>query len=410
MAGAFETIGTAFEQSISGYAEDVSGALIGNISPVIMTGISIYFLLKAYLYMTGRADGAVVDTMITVFKIAFISMIGLNSGNFISMGIGLINGAEDLLLGALPNSVDTASIWGSVDQLWSEVGDGLQSLINLFSKLDFSFGNIGESFLYALLLVGIMGTFLIAASFLTMASLGVIIIAKLSLVLILGFGPLFISLLMFPLTRSWFDGWLKACLIPVFTMVIMAAVLALLGTIFSEQMAKLATKINSFADAETGGFAELAINVMTFLILCVAIATLIKAVPSLAAGVVGGIALGAVGLGTMMSGVAGGAAKIAAGGAGIYAGAVNNQLLRHSAANVMSGRTSVSQLGVDAAGRAANFAFNAYGSMRSRRALNAALASNDFRSSSLWSDYARSNGSLYSGQGRLTNNAAYLSM
>lgn len=380
MAGAFETIGTAFEQSISGYAEDVSGALIGNISPVIMTGISIYFLLKAYLYMTGRADGAVVDTMITVFKIAFISMIGLNSGNFISMGVGLINGAEDLLLGALPNSVDTASIWGFVDQLWSEVGDGLQSLINLFSKLDFSFGNIGESFLYALLLVGIMGTFLIAASFLTMASLGVIIIAKLSLVLILGFGPLFISLLMFPLTRSWFDGWFKACLTPVFTMVIMAAVLALLGTIFSEQMAKLATKINSFADADKDGFAELTINVMTFLILCVAIATLIKAVPSLAAGVVGGIALGAVGLGAMMSGVAGGTAKIAAGGVGIYAGAVGNQLLKHSASNVMSGSTSVSQLGVNAAGSLAGHmgsSLKSVGSagIRALRALKAARIS-----------------------------------
>ena len=380
MAGAFETVGTAFEQSISGYAESVSGALIGNISPVIMTGISIYFLLKGYLYMTGRADGAVVDTMITVFKIAFIAMIGLNTGNFISYGVGFINGAEDLLLSSLPGSADTASVWGAVDQLWRSVGDGLLSLWDVIMALDWGLTSFGSSLLYALLMLALIGVFLAAVALMTMASLGVIIIAKLSLVLILGFGPLFVSLLMFPVTRSWFDGWLKACLTPVFTMVIMAAVLALLSTIFSDLMSSMLNKITAIKDVKSQDFVKLAISIVTFLIVCVAIATLLKAVPSLAAGIVGGMALGAVGLGAMMSGVAGGAAKIAAGGAGIYAGAVGNQLLKQSAANVMSGRTSVSQLGVNAAGSFAghlglSLKSAGSGGMRALRALKAARIS-----------------------------------
>lgn len=61
-----------------------------------------------------------------------------------------------------------------------------------------------------------------------------------------------------------------------------------------------------FAD---GGAADILTALFTFIIVCFGLATLVKAVPSLAAGVTGGIGMGAVGLGQMLRGIGTGTAQ-----------------------------------------------------------------------------------------------------
>ena len=350
MAGAFESLGSNFETAIAGYAEDMSGALIGSLTPIISTCVILYFTLKGYLYMSGRAEGAISDTVITAFKIALISSIALNTGNFISDGIGFINGVEDLLLSALPSSTPLTSVWSSVDELWSNVESGIAAIFNLMSEIDFGFGNIGKALLHGLLLIAVLIAFLAASALLVLASLGVIIVAKLSLVIILGFGPLFLCTLMFPITRAWFDGWLKACLTPVFTMVVMAGLLSLLNTIFQSTMSSLVVKINEAASGNAEAFAPFALAVMTFLIMCLALATLIRAIPTLASGMVGGMGISAVGLGAMLSGASGGALAAANAGKAVLGYAVHNKAL---AQNSMSHLGSSGRVGSFAAGQAA---------------------------------------------------------
>ena len=296
---AIESVGTMLEDGISGYAEQISGALITNLSPVIFTCVSLYFLLKGWMFLTGRAEGAIADTVITAFKVALISMVGLNTGNFVSYGIGFINGAESLLMSVLPES--PASCWTALDTLWSTIGDGVLAIWEMISKLDWD--EIG----YAFLLVLMLFAFFIAGAFLTLAGLGVFIIAKLSLVVILGFGPLFICCLMFPVTKTWFDGWIKACMTNIFTVVLLAAVISLVSTVFEERVSKISEIFSmNFAD---GGAADILTALFTFIIVCFGLATLVKAVPSLAAGVTGGIGMGAVGLGQMLRGVGTGATQ-----------------------------------------------------------------------------------------------------
>lgn len=287
------------EDGISGYAEQISGALITNLSPVIFTCVSLYFLLKGFMFLTGRAEGAIADTVITAFKVALISMVGLNTGNFVSYGIGFINGAESLLMSVLPES--PASCWTALDTLWSTIGDGVLAIWEMISKLDWD--EIGFAFLLVLMLFA----FFIAGAFLTLAGLGVFIIAKLSLVVILGFGPLFICCLMFPVTKTWFDGWLKAVMTNVFTVILLAAVISLVSTVFEERVAKISEVFSmDFAD---GGAADILTALFTFIIVCFGLATLVKAVPSLAAGVTGGIGMGAVGLGQILRGIGTGTAQ-----------------------------------------------------------------------------------------------------
>lgn len=352
---AFESIGTMLENGVAGYAEQISGSLISNISPVIFSGVSLYFLLKGWMFLTGRADGAISDTVITAFKIALISMVGLNTGNFVSWGMGFINGAEALLMDSLPSG-SASNGWAAIDAMWKSIGSGIVSLWQLIGNLDWN------EISAALLLVLLLFAFFIAGAFLTLAALGVFIIAKLSLVVVMGFGPLFICLLMFPLTRSWFDGWLKSCMTYVFTVVIMAAVISLVTEVFSSRVEMLSSMLNR--GLSDGVMADFMTSVFTFLIICVGLATLVKAIPAMASGVTGGIGMGAVGLGQMLRGVGGAATRM--GAAAVAANAIGrgNASLARASMDVMSGRTTGAMLTTQAVGSGIRYV----------RALNAARA------------------------------------
>ena len=56
MAGTFEAFGNEVRSTMAGFASSVSGEIISSISPIIYTGIMIYFFARAYQITTGRAD------------------------------------------------------------------------------------------------------------------------------------------------------------------------------------------------------------------------------------------------------------------------------------------------------------------------------------------------------------------
>ena len=61
MAGTFEAFGNQVRGTMAGFANSVSGEIISSISPIIYTGIMIYFFARAYQITTGRAEGAIPD-------------------------------------------------------------------------------------------------------------------------------------------------------------------------------------------------------------------------------------------------------------------------------------------------------------------------------------------------------------
>ena len=46
MAGTFEAFGNEVRSTMAGFAESVSGEIISSISPIIYTGIMIYFFAR----------------------------------------------------------------------------------------------------------------------------------------------------------------------------------------------------------------------------------------------------------------------------------------------------------------------------------------------------------------------------
>ena len=322
MAGTFETFGNQVRGTMAGFANSVSGEIISSISPIIYTGIMIYFFARAYQITTGRAEGAIPDLITQCVKIVLVAFFGLNAANFVTYVIPAVYGIENLLLNAISHGTTASDInnaWGAADQTWQTFMNGFQAIYNIWSNSSWSVWSIGESIATSLFIILLMVLMLVVCSYFMFFAVGYLLLYEIFLVMGLAFGPLFICTLMFTVTRTWFDGWLRAVVCWAFTLVAVAGTLSLINGIFAERI----DQITEFAIAAEGGkdYGVLLVNLGVFAVVVLALATVVKSIPTFAAGLTGGVALQAASVagmlqsfGRTMAAVTGGAMLGYAGG------------------------------------------------------------------------------------------------
>ena len=322
MAGTFEAFGNEVRSTMAGFAESVSGEIISSISPIIYTGIMIYFFARAYQITTGRAEGAIPDLITQCVKIVLVAFFGLNAANFVTYVIPAVYGIENLLLNAISHATTGGGIsnaWGAADQTWETFMSGFQAIYNIWSNSSWSVWSIGESIATSLFIILLMVLMLVVSIYFMFLAVGYLLLYEIFLVMGLAFGPLFICTLMFTVTRTWFDGWLRAVVCWAFTLVAVAGTLMLINGIFLERV----QQVSDFASAAEGGkdYGILLVNLGVFAVVVLAIATVVKSIPSFAAGLTGGVALQAASVagmlqsfGRTMAAVTGGAMLGYAGG------------------------------------------------------------------------------------------------
>lgn len=322
MAGTFEAFGNEVRSTMAGFAESVSGEIISSISPIIYTGIMIYFFARAYQITTGRAEGAIPDLITQCVKIVLVAFFGLNAANFVTYVIPAVYGIENLLLNAISHATTGGGIsnaWGAADQTWETFMSGFQAIYNIWSNSSWSVWSIGESIATSLFIILLMVLMLVVSIYFMFLAVGYLLLYEIFLVMGLAFGPLFICTLMFTVTRTWFDGWLRAVVCWAFTLVAVAGTLMLINGIFLEPV----QQVSDFASAAEGGkdYGVLLVNLGVFAVVVLAIATVVKSIPSFAAGLTGGVALQAASVagmlqsfGRTMAAVTGGAMLGYAGG------------------------------------------------------------------------------------------------
>lgn len=322
MAGTFEAFGNEVRSTMAGFAESVSGEIISSISPIIYTGIMIYFFARAYQITTGRAEGAIPDLITQCVKIVLVAFFGLNAANFVTYVIPAVYGIENLLLNAISHATTGGGIsnaWGTADQTWETFMSGFQAIYNIWSNSSWSVWSIGESIATSLFIILLMVLMLVVSIYFMFLAVGYLLLYEIFLVMGLAFGPLFICTLMFTVTRTWFDGWLRAVVCWAFTLVAVAGTLMLINGIFLERV----QQVSDFASAAEGGkdYGVLLVNLGVFAVVVLAIATVVKSIPSFAAGLTGGVALQAASVagmlqsfGRTMAAVTGGAMLGYAGG------------------------------------------------------------------------------------------------
>ena len=282
----------------------------------------IYFFARAYQITTGRAEGAIPDLITQCVKIVLVAFFGLNAANFVTYVIPAVYGIENLLLNAISHATTGGGIsnaWGAADQTWETFMSGFQAIYNIWSNSSWSVWSIGESIATSLFIILLMVLMLAVCIYFMFLAVGYLLLYEIFLVMGLAFGPLFICTLMFTVTRTWFDGWLRAVVCWAFTLVAVAGTLMLINGIFLERV----QQVSDFASAAEGGkdYGVLLVNLGVFAVVVLAIATVVKSIPSFAAGLTGGVALQAASVagmlqsfGRTMAAVTGGAMLGYAGG------------------------------------------------------------------------------------------------
>ncbi len=197
--------------------------------------------------------------------------------------------------------------------------NGFQAIYNIWSNSSWSVWSIGESIATSLFIILLMVLMLVVCIYFMFFAVGYLLLYEIFLVMGLAFGPLFICTLMFTVTRTWFDGWLRAVVCWAFTLVAVAGTLSLINGIFAERI----DQITEFAIAAEGGkdYGVLLVNLGVFAVVVLALATVVKSIPTFAAGLTGGVALQAASVagmlqsfGRTMAAVTGGAMLGYAGG------------------------------------------------------------------------------------------------
>lgn len=288
--GIFTTIGNTFETAISGFAETTSAGMIGLIFPLVTIAVTLYITITGYLFMAGRTQDSLPDLMIKGTKIWLVAMVGLNTGNFVQYAIDGIKGLETDFIGAMGGS---GTSFATLDDMWTKSLDSISQLLTFAGRLNIT--SIGAIFLALIIIL------IIAASLAFLCSLacGILLLAKCALVIVLGFGPLFVCALMFPVTRSWFDGWIRSALTYIFTITIATAVILIFIRVLDGQVAKLNNTLAGLASTTNGVLDNCFVAAIIICITSLVSGFILRAVPQIAAGLVGGVAIGAVSLAHM---------------------------------------------------------------------------------------------------------------
>ena len=149
MAGPIESFGNNLDQIVSTFAEDTSAAMITELGPAILAGTTLYFTLKGWMFLTGRAHNAIPDTVMSAFKVALIAFFAMNAGNFTSFMIGGLSSIDSMFAKSLSGA---DSSFASIDTFWSKLYEQLMQILAFSGTAfgdavnPFSDRTIGEAF------------------------------------------------------------------------------------------------------------------------------------------------------------------------------------------------------------------------------------------------------------------------
>ncbi len=291
--GIFTYIGTSFESSISSFVATTASGVIGLITPVVLTAVTLYFTITAYMIMAGRISDPLGDVMIKGAKIALIAMVGLSTGNFMNYVVGAAQGLEGDFLGAMGSSA--GNIYELLDNSWTQ---GYENVAKIWAQVGDMDLLTEASGLIALFIAGLIAS--ISLAVLCSVAAGTVMIAKISLVVVLGFGPLFICALMFPTTANYFSSWLNTVLTYIFTSVIAIAFLVIFLQVYMHYNDFMTADLTAENMDAEGSIQNIIYGGMCFLIVSVVSIAGMRQVPSIASSLVGGMGLQSASLASML--------------------------------------------------------------------------------------------------------------
>lgn len=194
----FQELGKAYEQAANAIVNSSIENLIGQLTPVILLGITLYIMITGYMVVAGRIQDPISDILIKLSKWTIIAFIALNATTISGALIGGFNGLEQTILSGF-NS-DSQNVYEALDNSLEGGLDAAASALEKNDELDiWDMGQI----MFNLMAASIM---MIAAVLQTVIAGAIIMLAKASLLVVFALAPLMLVGLFFPQTTKFADA------------------------------------------------------------------------------------------------------------------------------------------------------------------------------------------------------------
>ena len=215
-------IGTFVEEAINSslthYVTTYSHAVIGVVTPIAVTAVTSYVLWTGFQVMRGEAQDAVSSLVWKWFRVAMITGLALHGPTYQAIvmdGLDGIQGAFATAFGGGP------TVGATVDHMAAPFYSLMEQL--------FTDGSTGLLPKFSLLIAGTIAA--IAALAMGFISMGLYLVAKVSLAILLAIGPAFIFCAMFPVTQRYAESWLSSALVSVFINVLIMGTVSFMTSI-----------------------------------------------------------------------------------------------------------------------------------------------------------------------------------
>jgi len=196
-----------------------------------------------------------------------VAGVALAGGEYQAVVIDSINAIPGILTAVFNNAT-------SVGAMIDSIADPLIALVKMLQRKA-SMGTIPD-----LTLVLAALTIALAELIIVIIASGTYLLAKVALGMILAVGPIFVMCLMWPITRSRFEGWFGQALNFAFLQGLLGTAIGMLYTIVEQFSANVVASANT-NDVMTDALALLAVSVIIGILVW-------KGIPVISAGITGG--------------------------------------------------------------------------------------------------------------------------
>lgn len=288
--GIFQFIGESVDAALISFVMVTAAEVISAIMPIATLGVTIYFAIMGYMMIAGRLQNPAGAVMIQGVKFLVISALALSVSGYNTWVVDVIRGLEDGLAAAFSGTAGAApmSVYATIDttlgQGWDIAADLWEQAGNRgLTEIPMAIGEYVNAIVIgiATLVVGLPAG-------------AMIVVAKATLTLLLGVGPLFVMCLMFPVTAKWFEQWFAQVMTAIMTIALVAAVAAFMMKIFTAFIGTV-----DITGEQNTLFTALSLSVLSIVILL-----LLYRVGGLAAGLAGGMSAATITFGQMAAGAA----------------------------------------------------------------------------------------------------------
>jgi type IV secretion system protein VirB6 len=258
------------DEALDGFVFEAVVNLVAVVAPLFTSLVVIACAIWGYMIVYGKADALVQEGFFKILRVTFILTLGLSVSYYMELIVTTSKGTGEFIASSLTgNPVDNIAI--SLDQMMERV---FAVASHAWEKAGILSGDFGMYIIA--LLVGIGGAIVITyMSFLILSS-------KILTAGILAIGPIFFVLLLFDSTKRWFENWLGY--------LVNAVLMLILAVLFGNLCLHIIEILFDKITANNPDTATLATAVILTIVFFTAFMVLSQ-VPSIAAGLGGGVSL-----------------------------------------------------------------------------------------------------------------------